>query len=254
MGALAYVPVDSILTAAGTNLNQLWTQIQTGLANESPLQQLLNRILVSVQEPLGLDLSEQVFPSIQGEFSLALIPSLDGGEPDGIFVAKKVSDVNFSEWVENFDKLAQEQGYSVGSLSLSNHTVTVWTELNTATGNMGNSTSLEARVSGVHADVGDYVIFATSVEAMSQALSTSEITLSRKLQQAIEALPPENDGYFYVDWSQGKKLLERKLPIIKVVELSIKPLLNNLRSFTVSSQGKENGVRRATIFFNLGVR
>ncbi|XHU95931.1 MAG: DUF3352 domain-containing protein [cyanobacterium endosymbiont of Rhopalodia gibba] len=256
VGALAYVPVNSILTAAGTNLNQLWSQIETGLANESPLQQLLNRILVSVQEPLGLDFSEKVFPFIQGEFSLALIPSLDRGEPHGIFIAKKVPDVSFSEWVEDFDKLAQEQGYSVGDLPLLNNTVTVWTKLNTSTGNKDNLTSLETRVSGVHTDVDDYVIFATSIEAMSQALSTPEITLihSSKLQQAIEAISPENDGYFYVDWSQGKKILEHKFPIVKVVELSIKPLLNNLQSLTVSSQGKENGIRRATIFFNLGVR
>ena len=256
VGALAYVPVNSILTAAGTNLNQLWSQIETGLANESPLQQLLNRILVSVQEPLGLDFSEKVFPFIQGEFSLALIPSLDRGEPHGIFIAKKVPDVSFSEWVEDFDKLAQEQGYSVGDLPLLNNTVTVWTKLNTSTGNKDNLTSLETRVSVVHTDVDDYVIFATSIEAMSQALSTPEITLihSSKLQQAIEAISPENDGYFYVDWSQGKKILEHKFPIVKVVELSIKPLLNNLQSLTVSSQGKENGIRRATIFFNLGVR
>ncbi|YAI82054.1 MAG: DUF3352 domain-containing protein [cyanobacterium endosymbiont of Rhopalodia sterrenbergii] len=256
VGALAYVPVNSILTAAGINLNQLWNQIQTGLANESPLQQLFNRILVSIQEPLGLDLSKKVFPSIQGEFSLALIPRLEKGEPDGIFVAKKVPDVNSSEWVKNFDQLAQEQGYSVGNLSLLNKTVTVWTKLNTTTGNKDNLTSLEARVSGVHAEVDDYVIFATSVEAMSQALSTQEMTLirSKKLKQAVEALSPDNDGYFYVDWSKGKKLLEQKFPIVKIVELSMKPLLNNLQSFTVSSQGKENGIRRATIFLNLGVR
>ena len=255
VGALAYVPINSILTAAGTNLNQLWSQIETGLANESPLQQLFKRTLVSVQEPLGLNLPEDVFSSIQGEFSLALIPSLDRDEPDGIFVARKVPDVNFSEWVENFDRLAQKQGYSVGNLLLLDTTVTAWTKLSTAMGNKENLDRLEAKVSGVHAELDNYVIFATSVEAMFQALSTSEMTLirSEKLQQAVEALSPENDGYFYIDWSQGKKILEQKLPIFKVVELSIKPLLNNLRSLTVSSQGKENGIRRATIFFNLGV-
>ncbi|XTZ19993.1 MAG: DUF3352 domain-containing protein, partial [cyanobacterium endosymbiont of Rhopalodia fuxianensis] len=139
---------------------------------------------------------------------------------------------------------------------LLNNNVTVWTKLNTSTGNKDNLTSLETRVSGVHTDVDDYVIFATSIEAMSQALSTSEITLihNSKLQQAIEAISPENDGYFYVDWSQCEKILEQKFPIVKVVELSIKPLLNNLQSFTVSSQGKENGIRRATIFLNLGAR
>ncbi|XTZ12951.1 MAG: DUF3352 domain-containing protein, partial [cyanobacterium endosymbiont of Rhopalodia inflata] len=51
-----------------------------------------------------------------------------------------------------------------------------------------------------------------------------------------------------------EKILEQKFPIVKVVELSIKPLLNNLQSLTVSSQGKENGIRRATIFLNLGAR
>ncbi len=256
VGALAYIPANSVLTAAGTNLNQLWSQIETGLANESPLQQLLNRTLISVQEPLGVNLPEEVFPAIQGEFSLALIPGSDRGKLDGIFVAKKVPDVNFSEWGEKFDQLAQEQGYSVGNLPLLDTTVTAWTKLSTAMENKGNLARLEARVSGVHAEVDDYVIFATSVEAMSQALSTPEITLirSEKLQQAIAALAPENDGYFYVDWSQGEKLLEQKLPIVKVLELSIKPLLNNLRSLTISSQGKEHGIRRATIFFNLGVR
>lgn len=257
VGALAYIPPNSIVTAAGTNLNQLWTQIETGLATESPLQQLLNRTLTSLQEPLGLNLPEDVFASVQGEFSLSLIPNPDGGEPDGIFVAQKAPEANLSEWVERFDELAQEQGYSVGNLPLLDTTVTAWTKLSTAMGkNNGNLARLEARVSGVHSEVDDYVIFATSVEAMSQALSTPEMTLvrSEKLQQAIAALSPENDGYLYIDWSQGEKLLEKKFPIVKVFELSIKPLLNNLRSLTISSQGKENGVRRGTIFFNLGVR
>ncbi|WP_267384360.1 DUF3352 domain-containing protein [Cyanobacterium sp. uoEpiScrs1] len=255
VGALAYIPVNSILTAAGTDLNQLWNQIETGLAKESPLQQLLNRILISVQDHLGLNLSERVFPSIQGEFSLAIIPNVDNSELDAIFVAKKIPDINFSGWVDNFDQLAQKRGYSVGKLPLRDNTVTVWTELSTITRNNGNLTSLDARVSGVHTDVDDYVVFATSVDAMSQALSTSQISLirSNKLQQAVEALNPENDGYFYLDWSQGKKILEQKFPIIKVLELSIKPLLDNVQSLTVSSQGKENGVRRATIFLNVGV-
>ncbi|CCH94568.1 hypothetical protein MICCA_3890001 [Microcystis aeruginosa PCC 9432] len=49
-------------------------------------------------------------------------------------------------------------------------------------------------------------------------------------------------------------VIEAKFPIVRVLELSIKPLFNNLRSLTISSQGSENSVHRGTIFFNLGVK
>ncbi|HAC65061.1 MAG TPA: hypothetical protein DCF68_16420 [Cyanothece sp. UBA12306] len=257
VGALAYIPPDSILTAAGTDLNQLWTQIATGLATESPLQQVFNQAINSLQETLGLNLSEEIFPWVKGEFSLALVPNPNGDEPDGIFVAQKVPEVNLAEILEKLDELAQKQGYSVGKLPLLDTTVTAWTKLTAGKGNHNGSVAqLEAHVSGLYLETDDYVIFATSVAAMSQAISNPEMTLirSEKLQQAIAGLSPENDGYLYIDWDQGEKLLEQKLPIVKVVELSIKPLLNNLRSLTISSQGSENGIRRGTVFFNLGVR
>lgn len=257
VSTLAYIPPNSILTAAGTDLNQLWREIETGLATESPLQQVLNQAITSLQEPLGVNLPKEIFPWVEGEFSLGLLPHPHSGEPDWIFVAQKVPGVNMSEILEKLDELAQEKGYSIGNLPLLDTTVTAWTKLTTAKGNHNSSlTQLAAQVSGLYSETDQYVIFATSVEAMSQALSTSENTIirSEKLQQAIAGLSAENDGYLYIDWSQGQKLLEQKFPIVKVVELSIKPLLNNLRSLTISSQGSQNSIRRGTVFFNLGVR
>jgi hypothetical protein len=108
----------------------------------------------------------------------------------------------------------------------------------------------------VHTRVDNYEIIASSVEAMGLALSAQKnpILSSGKFRQAITALPAENDGYFYVDWRQLQPVIEAKFPIVRVLELSIKPLFNNLRSLTISSQGSENSVHRGTIFFNLGVK
>ncbi|NES82775.1 MAG: DUF3352 domain-containing protein [Moorea sp. SIO2B7] len=256
--ALKYVPAETILTAAGTNLNQFWTQIATGLEQDSPLQQLLNQALSRVQEPLNITLSEDIFSWVTGEYSLSLVPNPQGGEPDWVFVAEKTPDANSDEAIEHLDNLAKEQGLSVGNLPLLDTNITAWTKLVTTSG-MGKEESLarlDAEVKGVHTSVGKYEIFTTSIEAMAHALQEGENSLveSEKFQQAIAALPPENDGYFYIDWNQSEPIVEQKLPLIRFVELAGEPLFNNLRSLTLSSQGSENSIRRATVFFNLGAK
>lgn len=256
VGALAYLPASTILTATGTDLAQLWQQIETGLDQDSPLQQVLSRAISYLQKPLGLNLPEDVFPWVQGEFSLGLVPHPDGGEPDWIFVAEKVSDVDFDEVLNKFDELAQTQGYSVGKLPLLDTTLTAWTRLKTAVKDNKNQLArLEAQVRGVYGEIDDYVILSTSVEAISQAISDTSVKLlnTEEFQHIIEGLSPENDGYFYLNWQESEPILTEKLPIARVVEFGIKPLLKNLRSLTLSSQGSEQGIRRATIFFNVGV-
>lgn len=257
VGSLAYIPSDSVLTAAGTNLKQFWTQIETGIAPDSPLQQLLKQSISLLEEPLGLSLPEEVFSWVQGEYSLALVPRSDRKEPDWIFIAEKTPNAGVDEAIAHLDGLAKTQGYSVGNLPLLDKTITAWTKLTTTSGKgKANLASLEAQVKGVHATIDKYEIFATSVEAMAKALQGIDTSLknSAKFQQAIAALPKENDGYFYIDWNQSEPILETKLPLVRVIELAGKPLFNNLRSLTISSQGSQNTVRRATIFFNLGVR
>lgn len=254
VGALRYVPANSIMTAAGTNLNQFWQQVATGLERNSPLQQVLNQAVSRLQEPLGLDLPEDVFAWVKDEYSLAAVPNLAGGDPDWLFIAKKVAGTPVA--IAHLDQLAQDQGYSVGNLPLGETEVTAWTKLRTAPIGDRNLARLEAEVRGVHLESGDYVLFATSVEAMSQAIAGMDKSLieSGKFQQAIAALPAQNNGYFYLDWTQSEPLLEAKFPGVRVVGFAIKPILDNLRSLTLSSEGSQASIRQATVYFNLGVR
>ncbi len=257
VAALNYIPANSLFTVAGSDLAHLWEQIQTGLDPDSPLQQVLNRGITLLQEPFGLNLPQDVFSWVRGEFSLALVPNPNGDQPDWLFVAQKMPEVNVDGILENFDQLARERGYSVGDLPLSDTSVTVWTKLRTTTAK-DNATlaRLEADVSGVHAQADRYVILATSVEAMSQSLAQSQTPLlnSEQFQQAIRGLSANNDGYLYLNWDQSEPLLQQKFPLIRVAELAVKPLFRNLRSLTFSSQGAENGIRRATAYLNLGIR
>ncbi|CCI21678.1 Genome sequencing data, contig C266 (fragment) [Microcystis aeruginosa PCC 9808] len=191
---------------------------------------------------------EDVFSWVRGEYSLALVPSSKGMEPDSVFLGERVMGVEVDSAIANLAELARSRGYNVVTR------MTAWTKLTTAV--PGGKAQLETLVTGVHTRVDNYEIIASSVEAMGLALSAQKnpILSSGKFRQAITALPAENDGYFYVDWRQLQPVIEAKFPIVRVLELSIKPLFNNLRSLTISSQGSENSVRRGTIFFNLGVK
>jgi hypothetical protein len=255
VGALALVPANTIVTAAGTNLNQFWSQVEQGLAPDSPLQQLLNQAVSRIQEPLGLNLTKDIFSWVRGEYTLSLVPNPNGGTPDWVFLAQRLPEVDVEGAVENLDNLARERGYSVGSLPLLDTTVTAWTKLETSTDKRGKKLArLEAKVKGVHTTLAQYEIFTTSIEAMGEVLSgvAPSLVESEKFQQAIAALPKDNDGYFYIDWEQSEPLIKQKVPLIQVLELAGKPLFSNLRSLTLSSQGSEKGIRRATVFLKLG--
>lgn len=251
VGALAYVPTESILTAAGSDLNQFWTQIATGLEFDSPLQQLLQKSLLRLQEPWGIDFAENIFPWVKGEYAIALLSNPKTKQLDWVFVAEKRADANSEAAIEELDRIAKEQGLSVGSLPLKETEITAWTKLSTEAKN--SLVSLDAKVKGAHLDLNKYEIFATSIEALSQAIEGGEGSLagSNKFSQAIAALPKDNDGYFYIDWPQSEALVRQKVPLIEVIELAGQPLFNHLRSLVLSSQGSENGIRRATVFFKL---
>ncbi|WP_206814130.1 DUF3352 domain-containing protein [Chroococcus sp. FPU101] len=257
VGALAYLPANSMLAIAGTNLDQFWQQVETGLDLNSPLQQLLTQLLNRYQEPLGLNLPKDVFSWVKGEYSLALVPNEKGMQPDLVFIAERMPDVEIAPAIAHLDQLAIDQGYSVVDLLIQTTKVKAWTKLITNTDL--EEARLGAIVKGVHATItqgNQYEIFTSSVAVMEKVLSKTKRTIvdSRTFQQAISAIPTENDGYFFVNWHEIQPLLEQQLPIVKVAEFAVKPLFKNLRSLTLSSQGSENGVKRATVFLNLGVR
>jgi len=255
VGSVAFIPKDSLLTASGSDLNQLWTKISQDLPKDSPLQQLLTQAIAQVEQPLGLSLPEDIFSWVKGEFSLALVPG--GDRPQWLFVAQKVADTDYLAKIAHLDALAQSQGYSVAQISLLDRSITAWTRLQgqTASG-LRPVAQLNTEVRGVHAQSDRYVLFASSLDALSQGLTTEAevIPQNETWQKAIAALPQANDGYVYLDWQKISPWLARRFPISRVAQLPVQPFFDNLRSLVLTSQGSENGIRRSTVFFNLGVQ
>lgn len=256
VAALDYIPAQSALAIAGTDLNQLWNQFTAGLASENTLSVLIDQAIATWQSRWGIQLPHDIFSWVQGEYALSLLPRPDSMNPDWIFVAQKAAETETVEAIDHLDAVAKKRGLSVGQLSLGEYPITAWTKLVTAEA-VANKTdrlvSLKAQVEGVHASVGNYEIFTTSIEAMDEALKGLNHSLlkSDRFQYAIAPLPRDNDGYLYLDWAKSQALIERQLPIVRVVELIGKPLFDHLRSLSISSYGIDKGVQRSKLFFQL---
>jgi len=218
-----------------------------------------------------LDLEKDVFSWVKGEYALGLLPNFivepvtktknkkqaaERQSPnslpnDWIFIAQR-SNEDAGQAIAHLDDLAKTQGLSVGSLPLGEQTVFAWTRLSPTSGK-NQAKTLQAEVQGVHATIGNYELFTTSIEAMDRALQAvgSSLKNSDRFEQAIAPLLQPNNGYVYLDWIAGKVILERQFPILRIIELAGKPLFDHLQSLSLSSYGMESGVQHSGVFLRL---
>jgi Protein of unknown function (DUF3352) len=252
--ALQYIPSASPFAVASISLNNFWSEFSSAVSANPELSKLVDRTLADIQTGWGINLPQDIFNWVQGEYALAVLPGASNSS-DWIFAAETSADSQ--QAIDKLDKIARSQEYSIGSFTLRNQKITAWTQLTTSPNydNKNNRKSaIETEAKGVRATVGKYEIFTTSVEAMDEALKAAEtgsLVADRDFQTSIEPLPPSNDGYFYLDWPSSKAIWEKQIPLLRLIELSARPFFDHLRSLTITSTGETAGIRKATIFMRL---
>ena len=265
IGALQYIPAASPFSVSGVNLDQSWSSLSQGVSGYQRAAELINRPIDALRDRWKLDLPQDIFSWVKGDYALGLVPRQDErvnnktalpSLGDWVFVADKSADQNAQLAIAHLDEIAKAQGISIGSLQLSDQTINVWTRLSTvraAKKPEQKDLEVQAEVAGVHASVGNYEIFTTSVEAMSEVLKAAQnpISKSKTFKQAIAPLTTPNNGYLYLDWETAQPLLENRFPVLKVLELTGQPFFEHLRSFTLSSYGSQSGVQRGGAFIKL---
>ncbi|GAB4546135.1 MAG: hypothetical protein Tsb0014_40550 [Pleurocapsa sp.] len=248
--ALSYLPPKNIVTVAGEDLAGFWQKITTGVNPKSPLAQLVNQLVTSIETPLGINLAEDIFSWVKGEYALSLVSQPEQKNFGWLFVAATPANESEIETaIARLDTVAQQQGLTVSDFNVNGTNITAWTKLKTSS--QPNSVSLNADVKGAHTRTEEYIFLASSLEAIATALNHQESWLSNpEFQRITTTLPEVNDGYVYVNFADGKPILEQKVPIVKVIELAGQSLFSHLRAIALTSQGSQSGVRRATILFN----
>lgn len=88
---------------------------------------------------------------------------------------------------------------------------------------------------------------------MHEVIATKDNNLleSRNFQKSIATLPKPNGGYIYLDWANSQDILQKQLPILKLLKVVAKPLFDNLRSLTISSYGGDIHSLKGGVFFHL---
>ncbi len=251
--ALKYIPSASPFVVASTDLSNFWTQLSSTVGTNPEVSKLADRTLADIQTAWGLNLPQDIFKWVKGEYALAVLPGTSNS--DWIFAAETSADSQKA--IARLDEIARSKEYSIGSFTLRNQKITAWTQLTTnpnyGSENKGKS-AIKTEAKGVRATVGKYEIFTTSVEAMDEALKAAEtgsLIANQDFQTSIEPLPTSNDGYFYLDWPSSRGIWEKQIPLLRLIELSARPLFDHLRSLTITSTGETAGIRKATIFMRL---
>ncbi|MEG4859891.1 DUF3352 domain-containing protein [Microcoleus sp. K1-B6] len=252
--ALQYIPSASPFAVASTDLRNFWVDLSSAVSTNPEVSNLVDRTLGDIQQLWGVNLPQDIFDWVQGEYALAVLPNSSNGA-DWIFATENSADSQKA--IDKLDEIARSKEYSIGSFTLRNQKITAWTQL-TTNANYGREnnrkSAIETEAKGVRATVGKYEIFTTSVEAMDAALeaaATGSLVANQDFQTSIEPLPPSNDGYFYLDWPSSRAIWEKQIPLLRLIELSARPLFDHLRSLTVTSTGEITGIRKATIFMRL---
>ncbi|MBD2562098.1 MULTISPECIES: DUF3352 domain-containing protein [Nostoc] len=264
VGALQYVPASAGLAISGSNLSnlgnsdlaKLWRQATATIyGSGEDVVSRLAKPLADVQKRWGINLPEDIFSWVQGEYAIALLPDKEQTTPHWIFVVEKSESVE--QGVARLDAIASSNGLSINPLNIDKQKISAWTELTTATTKADvkerPSFSIETKVRGLHTTLGNYEVFTSDLETMNEILTTKDNSLidNAKFQDSIAAIPLPNQGYIYLDWTKSQNLLERQVPVLKLVEVLGKPFFDNLRSLTVSSYGTDTRSLKGGIFFKL---
>ena len=244
--ALQFIPAESAFVASGTNLQSQLSSAWVNGSNDSLGDisgNILGQVPLGVQRSLEalaqrkIDLPQEAASWITGEYALAMLPH-DNSAPDWIFVTQRSPEALAG--LEKLDAIAQSHNVTLGSFTLEtlagNQEISVWTKFSTqplkSTAPAG--LSLTAEVRGVRITMGEYEIFATSLEAINLALQSPRSLLNKAdFQGAIAALKQNNQGYLYMNQSTLRKLVQHLGQVTE--NPSLAHLLDRLQSITFSS-------------------
>ncbi|PMB44334.1 hypothetical protein CEN40_14215 [Fischerella thermalis CCMEE 5205] len=264
VGALQYIPTSAGLAIAGknlsslpnSNLNQVWEQIKVAISgSEKNIVSGLIKPVVDVQPDSDINLKEDIFSWVQGEYAIGLLPRSGQANPDFVFVVEKTETTPAG--ISRLDEIASSQGLSLNTFDIDKQKISAWTQLKAtkiADPQQREKYTIEAKVSGVRISQGNYEIFASNLETMNEIINAKNNSLisDRQFQNSIAAIPQPNQGYVYLDWAKSRELLENQFPILKLAEILAKPIFDNLRSLTMSSYGSDTKIFKSGVFFQLG--
>ena len=244
-----YLPANSMAVAIGDDLAQVWNNIGQTIKGYSVLEQLRSRTLEPLQAQSQLDLINDIFQWVEGDYGLALLPPDGKKAIDWVFAVKRSTSPQIQSGLDRLDKLARDRGFTIGPVNIGSKTVQAWTQLS-APKSLDN---IQAKAIAAHTTIGDFEVFSTSIETLDSILneSFSPLEKSSDWQSLVREIPAINNGYLSLDWPIAKPLIEQQVPGLRLLELLAQPVVSHFKSVTISSSSVSDSVAKGTIIIGL---
>ncbi len=248
---LQYLPANSMAIAVGSDLGQMWTNIEQTVKGYPALEKLQTNTIAPLNAQSQLDLVKDLFPWVKGDYGMALLPpkgnAKNNNSIDWVFAVKHTAEVESS--IAKLDKIARDRGFNIGPVNIGSQTLQAWTKLSS----QGTLTNIQAKAIAAHTTIGEFEIFSTSLETLEGILTSTSPTLGKnsEWQQINQEIPTGNNGYLSLDWPSAKPLIEKQVPGLRLLELLAQPIVTHLKSFTLSSSGIEDHIAKGTIGIGL---
>jgi Protein of unknown function (DUF3352) len=250
IATLNYIPKQSAWVTAGTNLQQLWQQLKT--SDNSFVTGAIAQLISPLEAKWGISLADTIFSWVTGEYAFAFLPGSDPSHLDWAFVAEKSEGTDAA--LQTLDAIATAQGYTIGAVSLDRqHPIAAWTKLAAMEETQkGKAPKLQVQteILGVRSTTDQYAILASSIEAIDRVFTAPKkgsLLDNRDFAASLEVLPADRNGYLYFNWPDFRSTLEQKLPELRLLELTAKPIFQHLRSLTTHSD-RASGPLKTQIF------
>ncbi|MCX5965510.1 MAG: DUF3352 domain-containing protein [Cyanobacteria bacterium] len=227
---LEVLPDRSMAVAVGNDLAELWPTLSNTVRGYPALETLQTQALQSLASQLQLNLIQDVFQWVKGDYGFSIAPIKPNQPTQWVFAVKRDGQ-EIEQGIAKLDKIARDRGLTIGSVKLGDQTVQAWTQLSSS-----QNTQLTASTIAAHTTIGNYEVFSTSLKMLENLANKSEKTLNQSLDwtSATREIDNRNQGYAYVEWNDVQPLLEKQIPGLRLIEILAQPIVTHLKSLTIS--------------------
>lgn len=201
---ISQFPLDTVALVSGQGINRGWSAVITQTKAYPEFQQQVDQMRQQFKTNLNLDLDEDVFGWMDGEFALGAVSANQGVLAQlgfGGALVLKTSDRQTAEnTLAKINELAKTNSINVTQRNIQGKTITEW-----------SSPGQEAWLGYGWLD-GESLFIATGGSVVDAMASNSQSLENSPYFKAVtNTLPKPNGGYFYLDMDKTMALMNRNL-------------------------------------------
>ncbi|MFB2892810.1 DUF3352 domain-containing protein [Aerosakkonemataceae cyanobacterium BLCC-F50] len=201
---ISQFPLETVALISGQGINRGWSTFVTQTKTNPGIQQQIDQMRGQLKTNLNLDLDEDVFGWMDGEFALGAVSANQGVLAQlgfgGAFVLKTSDRKTAENTLAKINEVAKTNAINVTQRNIQGKTITEW-----------SSPGQEAWLGYGWLD-GESLFIATGGSVVDTMASNSQsLENSPSFKAVTNTLPKPNGGYFYLDMDKTMALMNRNL-------------------------------------------